>query len=237
MSRPIIHGPDPIHLDGRNGQRYWVHHPFEFTGEKETDTALSSFPVAVFQPHNRTPIRDTLLIAFRNEIDTRKYLYQIAADLLGEQSHQIQTYLLDYAERFRKTVSAIRPIELELPMRQHQLSGDPTDPIQSDSYLLRANKSNCDRLANILWWKGSTPLSVATIKSILVVSTGFTNDKQFSSELINYKHVIALSRSATIEENRLSLKKKNKKTKTALLVLILIIIVLLLIIWRHLTSF
>jgi hypothetical protein len=65
MCRPIIHGPDPIHLDGRNGHRYWVHHPFEFTGDKETDTALSSFPVAVFLPEGRKPDDTPVLVALQ----------------------------------------------------------------------------------------------------------------------------------------------------------------------------
>lgn len=32
MSLPVIHGPEPITLDGKNGSRYWVVPPYDFTG-------------------------------------------------------------------------------------------------------------------------------------------------------------------------------------------------------------
>jgi len=53
MSEAVIYGPDPIQLEGRVGNRYWVHHDFKFTGDSETDARLSGYPVAVFQPHDR----------------------------------------------------------------------------------------------------------------------------------------------------------------------------------------
>ena len=60
MNTAAIYGPDPIHLEGRTGSRYWVHHDYEFTGNAEVDARLSGYPVAVFQPVGRmasdTPI-------------------------------------------------------------------------------------------------------------------------------------------------------------------------------------
>jgi len=60
MNTAAIYGPDPIHLEGRTGSRYWVHHNYEFTGNTEVDARLSGYPVAVFQPVGRessdTPI-------------------------------------------------------------------------------------------------------------------------------------------------------------------------------------
>lgn len=62
---PCIHGPDPIHLEGCQGSRYWVHHPFVFTGDGETDKALSSYPVAVFQPHGRNAADTPVVFALQ----------------------------------------------------------------------------------------------------------------------------------------------------------------------------
>ena len=60
MNTAAIYGPDPIHLEGRTGSRYWIHHDYEFTGNTEVDARLSGYPVAVFQPVGRkasdTPI-------------------------------------------------------------------------------------------------------------------------------------------------------------------------------------
>jgi hypothetical protein len=50
-----IDGPAPIGLEGRQGVRYWLHSPFEFTGHATVDERLSGFPVAVFVPEGRDP--------------------------------------------------------------------------------------------------------------------------------------------------------------------------------------
>ena len=65
MTTPVVHGPDPIHFEGRQGSRYWVHHPFEITGRKEVDDALSSYPLAVFQPIGRDPAQTPVLIGLQ----------------------------------------------------------------------------------------------------------------------------------------------------------------------------
>jgi hypothetical protein len=56
-----IYGPDPIRLDGRDGKRYWIYHPFAFTGDAVVDERLSGYPVAVFQP-DRRPAHETPLV-------------------------------------------------------------------------------------------------------------------------------------------------------------------------------
>jgi len=60
-----IYGPDKIWLEGRQGSRYWISHPFEITGVKDVDKALSSFPLAVFQPPGRDPARTPVLIGLQ----------------------------------------------------------------------------------------------------------------------------------------------------------------------------
>ena len=65
MTPPLVYGPTPTHLEGRQGARYWVRHPFEITGRKEVDDALSSYPLAVFQPHGRDPGHTPLLIGLQ----------------------------------------------------------------------------------------------------------------------------------------------------------------------------
>ena len=56
----VVYGPDPISVEGRQGSRYWVHHPSVLTGNDHVDERLSGYPVVVFQPHGRpasqTPI-------------------------------------------------------------------------------------------------------------------------------------------------------------------------------------
>jgi hypothetical protein len=53
MTTPTVFGPEPIVLDGRRGCRYWVSHPFSFTGSAPVDERLSDYPVVVFQPDRR----------------------------------------------------------------------------------------------------------------------------------------------------------------------------------------
>ncbi len=48
-----IYGPDPINFEGVNGDRYWFHEPFTFTGRHDIDQRLSGFPVVVFLPQHR----------------------------------------------------------------------------------------------------------------------------------------------------------------------------------------
>ncbi|MBD2410770.1 alpha/beta hydrolase [Nostoc calcicola FACHB-389] len=56
-----IYGSDAINFDGVNGDRYWFHEPFSYTGVADIDERLSGFPVAVFLPDNR-PAQDTPLV-------------------------------------------------------------------------------------------------------------------------------------------------------------------------------
>ena len=60
-THPTIFGPDPLVLDGRQGSRYWVHHPYGFTGNQVVDERLSAYPVAVFQPATR-PTHETPIV-------------------------------------------------------------------------------------------------------------------------------------------------------------------------------
>src|SRR5262245_7445509 len=64
-SEPAVYGPDPIELAGRRGSRYWVHHPFAFTGSPAVDERLSGYPVALFQPHDRPAGETPLLIGLQ----------------------------------------------------------------------------------------------------------------------------------------------------------------------------
>jgi hypothetical protein len=65
MNPPAVFGPDPLLLDGRWGWRYWVHHPFAFTGHAETDDRLSGYPVAVFLPERRPALQTPVLIGLQ----------------------------------------------------------------------------------------------------------------------------------------------------------------------------
>jgi pimeloyl-ACP methyl ester carboxylesterase len=62
---PVIHGPDPIELDGRRGQRYWVYHPAVLTGDASVDEQLAGYPVAVFGPPGRSPERTPLVLGLQ----------------------------------------------------------------------------------------------------------------------------------------------------------------------------
>jgi len=61
LSTAAIYGPDSICFDGQHGQRYWVHHPFPFSGNTVVDERLAGYPVAVFQPHGR-PAHETPVV-------------------------------------------------------------------------------------------------------------------------------------------------------------------------------
>src|SRR5947209_6773829 len=62
---PVVHGPDPLWLEGRRGLRYWIHHPCSFSGNAEVDERLSGYPVAVFQPHGRPAERTPVAIGLQ----------------------------------------------------------------------------------------------------------------------------------------------------------------------------
>ncbi len=61
MSIAAVYGPEAITLEGRHGQRYWVHAPYSFTGNAAIDERLSGYPVAVFQAPGR-PVSQTPLV-------------------------------------------------------------------------------------------------------------------------------------------------------------------------------
>jgi pimeloyl-ACP methyl ester carboxylesterase len=66
MNLPLTIGnPEPLELAGRRGVRYWVYHPFDFLGQPDTDKALCSFPLAVFQPPHRDPAHTPVLIGLQ----------------------------------------------------------------------------------------------------------------------------------------------------------------------------
>ena len=44
----------PLYV-GCSGWRYWVRHPYVFTGNRDVDERLSGFPVALFHPQGRRP--------------------------------------------------------------------------------------------------------------------------------------------------------------------------------------
>jgi hypothetical protein len=58
-------GPEPIVLEGRPGDRFWINEPFEFTGNPAIDERLSGYPVAVFRPPGR-PARETPVVVGLN---------------------------------------------------------------------------------------------------------------------------------------------------------------------------
>ena len=65
MSSPVIHGPTPLCLEGRTGHRYWIHHPYAFTGHPAADERLSGYPVAVFLPQGRDPASTPLVVGLQ----------------------------------------------------------------------------------------------------------------------------------------------------------------------------
>jgi pimeloyl-ACP methyl ester carboxylesterase len=60
-----IYGPEPIRLEGRPGDRYWINAPYEFTGVPAVDERLSGYPVAVFRPPGR-PAPETPVVVGLN---------------------------------------------------------------------------------------------------------------------------------------------------------------------------
>lgn len=65
LSAPRLYGPDPLHLAGRAGQRYWIEHPSVLTGDPETDERLSGYPLVVFTPPHRPPAQTPLVIGLQ----------------------------------------------------------------------------------------------------------------------------------------------------------------------------
>src|SRR5262245_6603472 len=59
------YGPEPTTLEARPGFRYWVHRPFDFTGNPAVDERLSGYPVAVFLPHGRDPRHTPLVVGLQ----------------------------------------------------------------------------------------------------------------------------------------------------------------------------
>ncbi len=62
---PTLYGPDPIDLAGRRGCRYWIEHPFPFTGNRKADDRLSGYPVALFQPQGRPAEQTPVVIGLQ----------------------------------------------------------------------------------------------------------------------------------------------------------------------------
>jgi hypothetical protein len=65
MNSPAVYGPDSLQLDGRHGYRYWIHHPYRFTGNADVDDRLSGYPVAVFLPPSRPPAQTPIFIGLQ----------------------------------------------------------------------------------------------------------------------------------------------------------------------------
>jgi hypothetical protein len=65
MDEPAIFGPEPIQLEGRCGQRYWIEHPFPFTGHPSADERLAGFPVLVFAPAHRPPEQTPVVLGLQ----------------------------------------------------------------------------------------------------------------------------------------------------------------------------
>jgi hypothetical protein len=65
MVHAIIEGPFPTCLEGRQGALYRLRRPCAITGHQESDEALSTFPLAVFQPPGRDPAHTPLLIGLQ----------------------------------------------------------------------------------------------------------------------------------------------------------------------------
>src|SRR4051812_21953868 len=64
-AQAAIHGPDSLTLEGRTGHRYWIHHPYAFTGHAGVDQRLSGYPVVVFQPGGRDPRHTPLVLGLQ----------------------------------------------------------------------------------------------------------------------------------------------------------------------------
>jgi hypothetical protein len=64
-STPSIYGPDRINLEEREGCHYWIHHPFAFTDIAVVDERLSGYPVAVFQPADRSPQQTPVVLGLQ----------------------------------------------------------------------------------------------------------------------------------------------------------------------------
>ncbi len=62
---PTIHGPMPVSLEGRQGLRYWVHHPGILTGDPSADEQFAGYPLFVFLPEGRPPHETPLVIALQ----------------------------------------------------------------------------------------------------------------------------------------------------------------------------
>jgi len=83
MDSAKIYGPEAINLEGCQGSRYWINHPFEFTGDPETDKALSSYPVAVFQPAGRKSYETPVVFALQGMAAPYQWNGFIIPTLLG----------------------------------------------------------------------------------------------------------------------------------------------------------
>ncbi|QLE57801.1 alpha/beta hydrolase [Nostoc sp. TCL26-01] len=60
-----IYGADAINFHGVNGDRYWFHEPYAYTGVADIDERLSGFPVAVFLPNHRPRQHTPLVIGLQ----------------------------------------------------------------------------------------------------------------------------------------------------------------------------
>jgi hypothetical protein len=58
-------GPEPLVWEGRHGLRYWMEHPFTFTGDRRVDTAVTGYPVAVFLPDGRPAAETPVVLALQ----------------------------------------------------------------------------------------------------------------------------------------------------------------------------
>src|SRR5262245_5619178 len=65
MEPATIHGPEPVALGGREGVRYWIHHPFPFTGDVLVDHCLSGYPLLVFVPPGRPAAQTPVVLALQ----------------------------------------------------------------------------------------------------------------------------------------------------------------------------
>lgn len=81
--QPAIYGPDPIWLDGCQGSRYWINHPFNFTGNGFVTERLSSYPVAVFQPNGRPATETPVVIGLQGMSAPYQWNAFIIPTLLG----------------------------------------------------------------------------------------------------------------------------------------------------------
>ena len=65
LIQATIYDPDPILVEGRHGQRYWIRHPFPFTDNADVDERLAGYPLAVFQPQGRHPRETPVVVALQ----------------------------------------------------------------------------------------------------------------------------------------------------------------------------